>query len=112
MICVAPTLGFAASARRGTIANSTCQTAITAPAGAASRFPQLDLVFVRVHDPRKLAVLVRLGSLEDWHTRRTQLLEQLIEIVDTIVDHEARVARAEPLAVFSRDVPHRHASIL
>src|SRR5688572_12758680 len=35
------------------------------------RLPELDLVFVRVHDPRKLAVLVRFGSLDDFHTART-----------------------------------------
>src|SRR6185436_8472911 len=76
------------------------------------RLPKLDLVFVRVHDPRKLAVLVRLGSLDGFHTPRTQLLQQLGEVVDPVVDHEGRLAWAEPLAVFPRDMPHSQAFIL
>src|SRR5688500_9159031 len=76
------------------------------------RLPELDLVFVWVHDPRKLAVLVRFGSLDDFHTLRTQLLQQLDEVVDPVVDHEGRVAWAEPLAVFPRGIPYRKASIL
>src|SRR3989441_136476 len=76
------------------------------------RLPELDLVFVWVHDPRKLAVLVRFGSLDDFHTPRTQLLQQLAEVVDPVVDHEGRFARAEPLAVFLRDMPHSKALIL
>src|SRR2546430_12999077 len=62
-------------------------------------FRSFDLVAVRVHDPGKLAVLVRFGSLDDFHARRTQLLQELTEVVDPIVDHEGRFARAEPLAV-------------
>src|SRR6185295_9469303 len=76
------------------------------------RLPKLDLVFVRVHDPRKLAVLVRLGSLDGFHTPRTQLLQQLGEVVDPVVDHEGRLAWTEPLAVFVRDMPHRKALLL
>src|SRR5688572_24564005 len=41
------------------------------------RLPELDLVVVRVHDPRELPVLVRFGSLDDRHPVRTQLLQQL-----------------------------------
>src|SRR5436190_14735755 len=76
------------------------------------RLPELDLVSVRVHDPRKLAVLVRFGSFDDFHTPRTQLVQQLVEVVDPVVDHEGRSAWAEPLAVFLRDMPHSKASIL
>src|SRR6266496_1434439 len=76
------------------------------------RLPELDLVFVRVHDPSELAVLVRFGSLDDFHTPRTQLLQQLAEVVDPVVDHEGRFAWAEPLAVFLREMPHSKASIL
>src|SRR5687768_15663802 len=75
------------------------------------RLPELDLVAVRVHDPRELAVLVRFGSLDDRHALRTQLLEQPIEVVDAVVDHERRRARTEPLAVLPRHMPHREASI-
>src|SRR2546428_7015528 len=70
------------------------------------RLPELDLVVVWVHDPRKLAVLVRFGSLDDLHTPRTQLLQQLTEVVDSVVDHEGGFASAEPLAVFLRDMPY------
>src|SRR5258705_4639882 len=49
----------------------------------------------RSHDPRKLAVLVRFGSLDDFHTSRTQLLQKLAEVVDPVVDHEGRFARSE-----------------
>src|SRR5436189_73825 len=76
------------------------------------RLPELDLVSVRVHDPRELAVLVRLRSLNDAHARATQLLEQLAEVVDAVVDHEGRLTGVEPLAVFPGDMPHREPSIL
>src|SRR5258707_806662 len=76
------------------------------------RLPELDLVSVRVHDPRKLAVLGRFGSLDDFHTPRPQLFQQLAEVVDPVIDHEGRFAWAEPLAVFLRDMPYREASIL
>src|SRR5258706_14187106 len=69
------------------------------------RLPELDLVSVWVHDPRKLAVLVRFGSLDDFHTSRMQLLEQLAEVVDPVVNHEGGFACAEPQAVFPRDLP-------
>src|SRR4051812_47091394 len=74
--------------------------------------PELDLVFVWVEDPRKLPVLVRFGSLDDFPPRRAQLLHQRAEIIDAVVDHEGRVAGAEPLAVFVRDMPGGDASIL
>src|SRR5882672_4774359 len=64
------------------------------------------------HDPRKLAVLVRFGSLDDFHTPRTQLLQQLAGVIDPVVDHEGGFAWAEPLAVFLREMPHSKASIL
>src|SRR5580765_951235 len=63
------------------------------------RFPEFDLVLVGVHDPRKLAVLVRFGSLDDFHACCTQLLQQLAEVVDPVVDHERGPAGAEPLGV-------------
>src|SRR6185436_3000047 len=55
------------------------------------RLPQLDLVFVGVHDPRELPVLVRFGPLNDSNAGRAQLLQQRGEIVDAVVDHEGRV---------------------
>src|SRR5215218_8628681 len=52
------------------------------------RFPELDLVSIRIHDPGELSVLVRLGSLDDVDTGRAQLLDHLDEVVDAVVDHE------------------------
>src|SRR6185503_4762711 len=76
------------------------------------RFPQLDFVPIRIQDPRELAVLVRLGSLERFNTARAQLRQQLDEIVDAVIDHEGAPARAEPLTVLLRDMPHGEAAIL
>src|SRR5215217_2109767 len=76
------------------------------------RLPELDLVLVRVHDPRELAVFMRLGSLDDCHPVRTQLLDQCVHVVDAVVDHERRRARVEPLGVLRRHTPHRHAAVL
>src|SRR5262245_48399263 len=73
------------------------------------RLPELDLVPIRIHDPRELAVLVRLGSLQDFHAARTELRQQLAEVVDTVVDHEGGIAGAEPLAVSFCNMPHRQA---
>src|SRR4029077_1416195 len=71
--------------------------------------PELDLVPVRIHDPRELAVLGRFGSLDDFHAPCTQLIKQFTEVVDPVIDHEGRGARAEPLAVLSRETPDRNA---
>src|SRR5262245_56168676 len=76
------------------------------------RLPELDLVPIRIQDPRELAVLVRLGSLERFDTARAQLCQQLGEVVDAIVDHEGSAARAEPLRVLLRDMPDSKTAIL
>src|SRR5262245_35755969 len=76
------------------------------------RLPELDLVPIRIHDPRELAVLVRFGSADDFHSARTKLREHLAEVVDSVVDHEGRITWAEPLAVAFRDMPHREAPVL
>src|SRR5690349_9391328 len=76
------------------------------------RLPELDLVVVGIEDPGELAVLVRLGPLEDLDAGRAQLGEELVEVVDPVVDHEARLARAEPVAVRARDVPRGHALVV
>src|SRR5438093_10595453 len=51
-------------------------------------------------------------SSDLFHTPRTQLLQQLAEVVDPVVNHEGRFAWAEPLAVFLREMPHSKTSIL
>src|SRR5438552_3999436 len=109
------TLRFSGGPRSGPSAATGCGAALSGTFVLVVpdlRLPELDLVFVWVHDPRKLAVLVRFGSLDDFHTPRTHLLQQLAEVVDPVVAHEGRSAWAEPLAVFLRDMPHSQASIL
>src|SRR5690606_5009465 len=89
----------------------------TSPSGALvlvvprHRLPEFDLVAVRIHDPRELAVLVRFRTLDDVHAVRAQLHEQFIEVVDPIVDHERGLTRAEPLAVLFRERPYREAAV-
>ncbi len=41
-----------------------------------------------------------------------RLLQHLAEVIDPVVDHERRMARAEPLAVLLGDVPHGQAVII
>src|SRR5438552_6053439 len=109
------TLRFSGGPRSGPSAATGCGAALSGTFVLVVpdlRLPELDLVFVWVHDPRKLAVLVRFGSLDDFHTPRTQLLQQLAEVVDPVVDHEGRFAWAEPLAVLLRDMPYSKALIL
>src|SRR5687767_2848576 len=76
------------------------------------RFPELDLVAVWIHDPRERAVLVKLGPLHDLHVVAAQLLEHPGHVIDAIVDHEARLARAEPLAIGRSEMPHGEAFVL
>src|SRR5262245_41948793 len=66
------------------------------------RLPQLDLVAIQIEDPRELAVLVRFRTANRFDAAGAKLREQLGEIVHAVVDHERRIARAEPLRVVSR----------
>src|SRR5262252_4833737 len=75
------------------------------------RLPELDLVLVGIHDPRELAVLVRVGPLNDGYASGAQLLQNPVEVVDAVIDHERRLAGTEPLAVLPRDMPHRLAAV-
>src|SRR5580765_4239406 len=76
------------------------------------RLPQFHLVAVRIHDPGELAVFMRLGAADDFDPVRAQLRNQLAEIVDAIIDHERRIAGAEPLAVLARDMPRAHSLVI
>src|SRR4051812_3189967 len=76
------------------------------------RLPQLDLVAVGIHDPGELAVLVLLGPLDDRDAVLLELRENSPEIVDAVVDHEARRTRVEPLRLALGDVPDGEAAIL
>src|SRR5690554_3676235 len=76
------------------------------------RLPQLHLVAVRVRDPRELAVLVRFRALEDLDAGRPKVREELVEVIDSVVDHERRVAGREPRGIPLGDVPDGEAAIL
>src|SRR5262245_43092749 len=93
---------------------STTRTARTTESccGATSlprRLPELHFVAVRIEYPREAAVVVELRPLHDLDAVAPQLRQQRFQIVHAVVDHEARLARAEPLAVFVRHVPDRRA---
>src|SRR5262249_750388 len=77
-----------------------------------SRLPQLDLVAVGIHDPRELAVLVGIGALHKLDALFLELREQRRQVVDPVVDHEARRGGAEPLRLALSDVPDGEAAIL
>src|SRR5690242_4039478 len=64
----------------------------------ADRFPQLQLVPLGIEDPGELPVLVRLRLADELHASLAQLVDQRIEVVHAIVDHERSLTRAEPLA--------------
>src|SRR6476620_7978027 len=76
------------------------------------RLPQLDLVAVGIHDPREFSVLFGIGPLDDLDAVTLELREQRGQVVDPVIDHEARRARAEPLRLALGDVPDGEAAVL
>src|SRR6267154_6333901 len=74
--------------------------------------PKLHLVSLRIHDLRELPVLVRLRPANDFDSASAELRNQLAQIVYPIIDHERRVARTEPSALFFRDVPYSETLVL
>src|SRR5215207_2040565 len=61
--------------------------------------PELDLVALGIHDPTELAVPGVVRLLQDVASFLPKSLEQSGQVLDTIVDHEGRLARREVLAV-------------
>src|SRR5262245_24567074 len=78
----------------------------------AHRLPQLDLVAVGIGDPGKAPVFVCLRTLDDRDAVAAQLRQQVVEVIHAVVDHEARLARTEPIAFLIRDVPDGEAAVL
>ena len=52
------------------------------------RFPQLDAISVGIHDPGEAPVIIVFTVRIDLHTFFFQRLQQSVQIVDPIVDHE------------------------
>src|SRR5438874_7729457 len=71
------------------------------------RLPELNLVALWIHDPSEFPVLRVVGLLEHIATFLAQCFEKCCQIVDSIVDHEGRLARSEVLAVCWTDRPGR-----
>src|SRR5271165_377819 len=83
-----PTAVKFSSARRATAARPSRARALTL---AAFRWlPQLDLVAFRIDDPSEAAVVVVLALGIDGHAFSAQRLEQRIQIVHAIIQHQRR----------------------
>jgi hypothetical protein len=74
--------------------------------------PQLDAIALRIHDPGEAPVLVVLAAGIDGDTLLFQFLEQRVQIVDTIVDHEPGAAGVELIFRVAWEYrPHRQAIV-
>src|SRR3546814_236907 len=56
-------------------------------------FPEFDLVPLGIHDPRELAVLVRLGTTDDRHASLAQPGKHFVQVVAPIVDQDRKSTR-------------------
>ena len=59
------------------------------------RFPQLDLVAIRIHDPAELAEFGILRLADHLATFLAQCCEQVVQLLDAVVHHERRGAGLE-----------------
>src|SRR5258707_13591062 len=75
-------------------------------------FPQFDFVSFGVHYPGKSPVLVEFGTLQDLNAGILELSDHFLHIVDSIINHETRFARAEPFRARLCDMPCRNTFIL
>src|SRR5580704_1614027 len=71
------------------------------------RFPQFNSVSIGIHDPRKLSVVGALAMRINLNSRLLQLLQQSVQIIHAIVQHEAGFARAKILRGSRKDCPSR-----
>src|SRR5207237_1174577 len=67
--------------------------------------PELDAIAFRIGDPRELSVVVLFALRIDRHALGCQRLEQRVEIVDAVVEHERLRRRAEVARVAWKDRP-------
>src|SRR5512139_673912 len=80
--------------------------------GASSPFsepgrglPELDLVALRIHHPAELAELRFLDLVLHVATLLAKGVEERVQVVDAVVDHEGRGARREIVALALEEVP-------
>src|ERR1700682_3803142 len=73
------------------------------------RLPELDLIAFGVGDPSETAVVVVFALGVDLHPFGAQKLDQCVEILDAIVDHERGFAWIEVLGSLGKDGPDRPA---
>src|SRR5437879_3862967 len=59
------------------------------------RLPEFNFVALWIHHPSEFPVLRVVGLLEHVATFLAQCLEKCCQILDSIVDHEGRLARSE-----------------
>ena len=57
--------------------------------------PELDAMALRVGDPREATVLILMALVTNVDTFRAKLRNQSVEIIDAVIEHEGRLARAK-----------------
>src|SRR5712692_5925546 len=76
--------------------------------GLLGRFPKFNAVPLWIHDPGKAAVVVIFAMRIDFDAFFFQRVEEGIEIVDPVVDHEAAAAGIEIFRVTLKYCPYGH----
>src|SRR5262245_7617712 len=69
--------------------------------------PELDFVALRVDDPAELPILSVIGLVEDVAAFGAKCLEKCGEVVDSVIDHEGRLARRELVSARPPNGPDR-----
>src|SRR5262245_33763438 len=72
------------------------------------RLPQFDFVAVGIIYPREVAIAFVLALWVDANAFSRQTVEECVEVVDDVVQHERGWARLEVLGVVGKDTPDRH----
>src|SRR6476661_5935868 len=75
------------------------------------RLPKLQLVAVGIHYPCEFAVKLLVRSFDDLDAVLFEMCEKPVQIVDSIVDHKARLTWCKPLAIRSSCRPDGHTAI-
>ncbi len=71
------------------------------------RLPEFDTVAVIVHGPTEPTILGRFLLLIDFNSGGAELIEHLVEILDTVIDHASAGLWAEVVGVPVKDRPSR-----
>src|SRR6059058_3933777 len=84
-----------------------CRNASGLPvfAGFLWRFPQLDAIAFRVHDPGEAAVIGVFTLGIDPDACLAKRAQQRVQVGDAVIDHESRAAGAEVAGVFGKCRP-------